>query len=141
MSTISLTAVPDYYSEQYHYERFPAKVAGRAGYFAVWSRTVDRPNPNHVTWSPETVAIVAESYRNEAWYAERAEQAARPDVAVGDQVRLGDVVIVVPKRAAQYVDGVPCEVVGAEHEDCKPGRCFNPAKAHTCPMLNRREGR
>ena len=110
----SLTPVPDYYSEQYNYERFPAKVNGRSGHFAVWSRDVARPNPEHVTWSPTTAVLVSEAYQNEAWHAERAERAARPDVKVGDIVRLGKVVIMVPKRAAEYVDGVPCQVLGEE---------------------------
>jgi hypothetical protein len=111
MMTLELQSVPDYYSEQYNYERFPAKVAGRAGHFAVWSRDVARPNPDHVTWSPETAVLVDRSYQNESWHAERADRAARPDVAVGDHVQVGNLIIEVPKRAAEYVDGVPCKVV------------------------------
>jgi hypothetical protein len=110
---VKLQQVSDYYSQQYHYLRYPAKVGGRAGHFAVWSRDVERPNPEHVTWSPEIVAIVAESYRTPEWHAERAEQAARPSLAPGDIVRLGGVVIEVPKRAAEYVSGVPCKEVDA----------------------------
>lgn len=109
----SLNEVPDYYSAQYTYQRYPAKVAGRAGTFAVWSRDVERPNPEHVTWSPETVVLVSERYRNEEWRAEQAEKAARPDLTVGQLVRVGDLVVEVPKRAAEYVSGVPCKVVGA----------------------------
>lgn len=108
---IDLTAQPDYYSEQYHYVRYPAKVNGRAGHFAVWSRDVERPNPAHVTWSPEVTAIVAEHYRTPEWHAERAEQAARPEVQVNDMVRLGDVVIGVPRQAGQNYTGVPCPEV------------------------------
>jgi hypothetical protein len=113
---ITLTEQPDYYSEQYSYRRFPANVpTGRgynaAGHFAVWSRDVERPNPQHVTWSPDTVALVAESYRTPEWHAEQAEKRARPVVDVGDLVRLGDLVIEVPRRVREYTYGVPCKVV------------------------------
>lgn len=110
-TTTTLDEQPNYYSEQYHYRRYPARIAGgRPGQFCVWSRTVDRPNPNHVTWDPEIIAIVA--HHDDAWHAERAEQDARPLVAVGDRIRLGDLVIEVPRRATDYVSHVPCTVVG-----------------------------
>jgi len=115
----ALTETPDYYSEQYNYQRFPAKIEipfhrgnyFRAGHFCVWSRDVERPNPTHVTWTPEATVIVADKYRNEQWHAERAEQAARPIIEVGQTLRLNDVVIVVPKRAREHVSHVPCDVV------------------------------
>lgn len=108
---VELSETADYYSQQYHYRRYPAQVHGRAGAFCVWSRDVERPNPEHVTWSPETAVLVSREYQNEAWHAERAERARRPAVSIGDTVRLGDVVITVPRRATQYVDHVPCPVV------------------------------
>lgn len=110
-ATVELQEVADYYSTQYHYLRYPAKVGGRPGYFAVWNRDVKRPNPEHVTWSPDTVAIVAAHYRTDAWHAEQAEKAGRPEVAIGDVIRLGSVTIEVPRRAAEYVSGVPCKEV------------------------------
>jgi hypothetical protein len=125
-----LLEVPDYYK----YRRYPAKVEGRAGHFNVWARDAVHVNPEHVTWSPETVAIVAKEYQNDEWHAERAEQAGRPEVQVGEIVSLGGIVIEVPKRAAQYVDGVPCTVI-ADHTKCRSRRCMNPAQAHTCPRL------
>lgn len=111
METTELQESPDYYSQQYNYRRYPAKVGGRAGTFCVWSRDVKRPNPDLVTWDPETVMLVAREYQNAEWHAERAEKANRPEVAVGDHVVLGDVVAEVPKRATQYVSHVPCPVV------------------------------
>ena len=111
VSPTVLVAVPDYYSEHYHFERYPAKVAGRPGYFCVWSREVDRPNPEHVTWSPEIVALVSRDYQNDAWHAERAEKASRPELQVGEVVNLGGLLVTVPRRAAEYVDGVPCPVL------------------------------
>lgn len=111
--TITIDPVPDHYSETYHYTRYPAKVGGHPGAFKVWDRDVDRPNPDHVTWSPDTVVIVGESYRTAEWHAERAEQAARPNLGIGDKVRLGDLVVTVPSRAAEYIDGVPCPAVEA----------------------------
>lgn len=109
--SITLIEVPDYYSRTYSYRRYPAKVAGRAGTFCVWSRDVERPNPNHVTWDPETAVLVAREYQNEAWVAEQVEKRSRPEVAVGDTVVLGDVTITVPKRATEYVSHVPCPEV------------------------------
>lgn len=115
--TTTLTEVPDYYSGHYSFQRYPAKVNGRPGHFAVWSRDVERPNPNHVTWSPELVAILAEEYHTEQWKAEQAEKASRPELAVGDHVRLGDLVVEVPRRAGEYVDSVPCPVVEEQDHD------------------------
>lgn len=113
---VTLTDTPDYYSEHYTYRRFPARIAGRngivrAGTFCVWARDVERPNPEHVTWSPELACIVAREYQTPEWHAERAERAERPLVEVGQQVRLGDVVITVPERARENVDSVPCPVL------------------------------
>jgi hypothetical protein len=117
-TTTTLTSTPDRYSETYHYDRYPASIPARgadfarAGAFKVWSRDVERPNPEHVTWSPELVVLVAEQYQTPAWHAERAERAARPEVQVGELVVLGHLLVEVPARAAEYVDGVPCKVVG-----------------------------
>jgi len=113
----TLTETPDYYSEQYHYQRFPANVpTGRgyneAGTFCVWSRDVERPNPTHVTWDPETAVLVAAEYQNAAWHAERDEKRSRPVIERGDLVVLGDLVVKVPRRAGTYTSHVPCEVVG-----------------------------
>lgn len=115
-AVVVLDETPDYYSGEYHYRRYPANVpTGRgynaAGHFAVWSRDVDRPNPEHVTWTPETVALVAKSYQTPQWQAEQDEKRARPVVQVGDLVQLGDLVIQVPPRVREYVYGVPCPVV------------------------------
>lgn len=114
-----LTEVPDYYSQHYHYLRYPAKVGRRAGAFCVWSRDVKRPNPEHVTWDPETAVLVSQEYQNEQWKAERAERASRPEVEVGEVVRLGGVVVEVPRRALQYVSHVPCQEV--DWLDCECG--------------------
>jgi hypothetical protein len=115
-TTTTLTETPDYYSREYHYRRFPANIpTGRgynqAGHFAVWSRDVDRPNPDHVTWSPEIACLVAREYQTPEWHAEQDEKRSRPVIDVGDRVRLGDVVIEVPRRVREYVTGVPCLVI------------------------------
>lgn len=98
-----IPAVPDEYSERYHYTRHPAQVEGRRGHFAVWSREVDRPNPHHVTWTPDLVVI--------SRYPDHGRRVDLPTLTIGQQVRLGDLVIEVPRRAAEYVSHVPCVVI------------------------------
>lgn len=117
---LELTEVPDYYSDHYHYRRYPAKIEirmrdgrsyFRSGSFDVWSREVERPNPDHVTWNPDPAVLVSERYRNAAWHAERAEKAARPEIEVGQRVKLGGLIVEVPRRANQNVSHVPCKVI------------------------------
>lgn len=113
----TLTHTPDYYSDEYKYLRYPAQVDTGRGYpehgtFQVWLDFANRNCSAEVTWSPETVALVAKEYQNEAWHAERAERAARPLVERLQLVRCGDLVVEVPKRAGTYTTGIPCRIVG-----------------------------